>query len=45
MGATLILAPGPTLPYKSGSASPAGCLAAGRGVPSSRTLTLAANRN
>ena len=45
MGATLILAPGPTLPYKSGSAAPAGCLAAGRGVSSTRARTLAANRN
>ncbi len=45
MGATLILAPGPTLPYRSGSAAPAGGEAPGRGVPSTRPRTLAANRN
>jgi len=45
MGSTLILAPGPTLPYRSGFAAPAGCLAPGRGVPSMRTRTLAVNRS
>jgi hypothetical protein len=45
MGATLILAPGPTLPYKSGSAAPAGGEAPGQGIPSTRPRTIAANCN